>query len=63
MEVCVYGMVCDSHRPLLQAFGEHDNDWHVVLPHHPPEVSQSVLERTLRGDEGIAVVVALQGER
>ena len=42
------------------ALGQHDDDRHVVLPHHPPEVCQRVLEWTLSRDEGIAVVVALQ---
>ena len=48
------------------AFGEHDDDRDVVFPDHPPEVSQCVLQRTLCGYEGVAVVVALQvceGER
>ena len=49
-----------THRPLLMALGQHDDDWHVVLPHHPPEVCQRVLEWALSRDEGIAVVVALQ---
>ena len=49
-----------THRPLLMALGQHDDDRHVVLPHHPPEVCQRVLEWALSRDEGIAVVVALQ---
>ena len=52
----------ETHSSLLLALGQHDNDGHIVLPDHPPEVSQSVLQWTLSGYEGIAVVVAL-GER
>ena len=52
-----------AYSPLLLALGEHDNDGSVVLPDHSPEVSQRVLQRPLRGDEGIAVMIALQEER
>ena len=27
---------------LLHQIGEHDNRWDIVLPHHPPEVTQCV---------------------
>ena len=45
------------------AFGEYHDDWYVVFPDHPPEVSQSVLQWTLSRYEGIAIVIALQGRR
>ena len=53
----------ETHSSFLLALGQHDNDGHIVLPDHPPEVSQSVLQWTLSGYEGIAVMVALGEER
>ena len=44
------------------ALGQHDDDRYVVLPHHPPEVCQRVLEWALSRDEGITAVVAMEGE-
>ena len=51
------------HSSLLQSCG-HDNDRALLLPHHPPEVGHSPVQRTLRRNVCLSIIViALQGNR
>lgn len=38
------------HLVLLHQVGEHDDGGHIVVPHHPPEISHCVRHWTLCGD-------------
>jgi len=53
----VFGLTrAPSHNPArvylspLHLLGRHDNDPRVLLEHHPPEVTDGVLQAALRGD-------------
>lgn len=39
-----------AHLSSLHLFGGHDNDSRVLLKHHPPEVTDGVLQTALSGD-------------
>lgn len=51
-----------SHPSLLHQVGNHDDDAHVLLPHHPPEVLGAGLERALGRDVGPGLVETLRWE-
>lgn len=42
---------CLSHHVLVPQSCHHDDYPDVLLPHHPPEVSHGVQQRTLGADE------------
>ena len=45
-----FNIICVSYLPSLHLFGGHDNDSRVLLKHHPPEVTDGVLQAALSGD-------------
>lgn len=55
-------LIANTHCSLLHQLCEHDNDWGVVLRHHPPKVNHCVLQGALCHDERPATVVALRME-
>ena len=48
-----------THLFILSQPAEHDNGSALELPHHPPEVIHCVMQWSLRGYVGIALLVAL----
>lgn len=52
-----------AHHSLFRELCEHDYDGRLVLPDHPPEVLNCVLQRGLGGDEGTLDLVALHTRR
>lgn len=46
----VFNITCVSYLPSLHLFGGHDDDSRVLLKHHPPEVTDGVLQTALSGD-------------
>lgn len=48
-----------SHPALLLQSGHHDDSAGPLLPHHPPEVTERLGERTLSGDVGVLLAVAI----
>ena len=44
---------------ILLKFGQHDNCWGILLPHHAPEVHNSARDGALCGNEGIWLSVSL----
>lgn len=49
-----------THPPFLHQVGNHDDDACVLLPHHPPEVLEGGLERTLSSNVCLGLVIALK---
>lgn len=48
---CEKGLISRvSYLPSLHLFGGHDDDSRVLLKHHPPEVTDGVLQTALSGD-------------
>ena len=45
---------------LLYEVGQHDNGRHIVVPYHTPEVSHSLRQGTLGGDELLGTVKTLR---
>ena len=43
----------------LHELSEHNNDMHLFLPYHPPEVIDGVSQRTLSGNVAAFVGIAL----
>lgn len=48
-----------THPGLLFQSGHHDDGTGSLLPNHPPEVTQSLRQRALRGNVGILFTVAV----
>lgn len=46
----MFNITCVSYLPSLHLFGGHDDDSRVLLKHHPPEVTDGVLQTALSGD-------------
>lgn len=48
-----------THPGLLFQSGHHDDGTGSLLPNHPPEVTQSLRQRALRGNVGVLFTVAV----